>query len=65
MFAILGWFSIDLHKTRSLISLWVSPFVKPKGITNQQFSIGTLYKKKMIDSNEMEGVAWMLTCIYS
>ena len=34
------------------------PFVKPKGITNQQFLIGTLYKKKMIDFQIVGLEAW-------
>ena len=36
-FAILGWFSHRSSQLDLLISLWVSPFVKPKGITNQKF----------------------------
>jgi len=32
--------------------------VKPKGITNQQFYIGTLYTKKMIDFQLVGLEAW-------
>ena len=32
--------------------------MKPKGITNQQFSIGTLYKKTMIDFQIVGLEAW-------
>ena len=34
------------------------PFVKPKGSTNQQFSIETLYKKNMIDFQIFGLEAW-------